>query len=30
MKDAAAELDEIVAEAMTLRERQPWRLSTSE
>jgi putative addiction module CopG family antidote len=30
MQDAADELDEIVAEAMTHREQQPWRLAASE
>lgn len=30
MRDAADELDEIVAEAMKHREQQPWRLTTSE
>jgi hypothetical protein len=30
MRDAADELDEIVAEAMRHREQQPWRLSRSE
>jgi putative addiction module CopG family antidote len=30
MRDAAEEMDEIVAEAMTHREHQPWRLSPSE
>jgi Arc/MetJ-type ribon-helix-helix transcriptional regulator len=30
MRDAADEMDEIVAEAMTLREQQPWRLFPSE
>jgi putative addiction module CopG family antidote len=30
MRDAADELDEIVADAMSDREQQPWRLSTSE
>ena len=30
MRDAADEMDEIVAEAMRHRERQPWRLSPGE
>ncbi len=30
MRDAADELDEIVSEAMTQREKQPWRMSTGE
>jgi putative addiction module CopG family antidote len=30
MRDAADEMDEIVAEAMKHREQQPWRLSRSE
>lgn len=30
MRDAADEMDEIVAEAMRHREQQPWRLSSSE
>ena len=30
MRDAADEMDEIVAEAMTHREQQPWRLSAGE
>lgn len=30
MRDAADEMDEIVAEAMTCREQQPWRLSPGE
>jgi Arc/MetJ-type ribon-helix-helix transcriptional regulator len=30
MRDAADEMDEIVAEAMRLREQQPWRLSPGE
>ena len=30
MRDAANEMDEIVAEAMTNREHQPWRLSSGE
>jgi Arc/MetJ-type ribon-helix-helix transcriptional regulator len=30
MRDAADEMDEIVAEAMSHRERQPWRLSSGE
>lgn len=30
MRDAADEMDEIVAEAMMHREQQPWRLSPSE
>jgi Arc/MetJ-type ribon-helix-helix transcriptional regulator len=29
MRDAADEMDEIVAEAMTHREQQPWRLPTT-
>jgi Arc/MetJ-type ribon-helix-helix transcriptional regulator len=29
MRDAADEMDEIVSEAMTLREQQPWRLSST-
>jgi putative addiction module CopG family antidote len=30
LRDAADELDEVVAEAMRQRERQPWRLSPGE
>jgi hypothetical protein len=30
MRDAANQMDEIVAEAMRHREQQPWRLSPSE
>jgi Arc/MetJ-type ribon-helix-helix transcriptional regulator len=30
MRDAADEMDDIVAEAMKQREQQPWRLSSSE
>jgi Arc/MetJ-type ribon-helix-helix transcriptional regulator len=30
MYEAAGELDEIVSDAMTQREREPWRLSTGE
>jgi putative addiction module CopG family antidote len=30
MRDAADEMDEVVAKAMSHREQQPWRLSSSE